>query len=87
MSQQPNESGGHPLALLCARLGARLDEIGEAPLWSAGDAEITDLVRALEVQQRRLAAWQVSVVAEATRRTTWPRRLPRRVRCRGWPRW
>lgn len=68
MSQQPNESRGHPLAVLCARLGARLDEIGEAPLWSAGDAEITDLVRVLEVQQRRLAAWQVSVVAEATRR-------------------
>ena len=35
MSQQPNESRGHPLAVLCARLDARLDDIGEAPLWSA----------------------------------------------------
>ncbi|HLK95360.1 MAG TPA: DUF222 domain-containing protein [Nocardioidaceae bacterium] len=68
MAQQPVESEGHPLAVLCARLGARLDELGNAPLWSADDTEIADLVRVLEVQQRRLAAWQVRVVAEATRR-------------------
>ena len=61
MSQHPQQPSGppagHPVAVLCDRLGDRLDAIGEAPLWSAADAEIVDLIVGLETQQRRLAAW------------------------------
>ena len=66
--QPPSPPAGHPVAVLCDRLGDRLDAIGEAPLWSAADAEIVDLIVGLETQQRRLAAWQAMVVAEAARR-------------------
>ena len=65
-SQPP--SSGHPVALLCDRLGARLDDLGDPAWWSVPDAELTQLVRAAEVQVRRLEALRTSMVAEAQRR-------------------
>ena len=69
MSQftQPPPSG-HPVAQLCARLGARLDDIGDPAWWSLTDTELTQLVRAVETANRRVEALEASVVAEAQRR-------------------
>ena len=68
MTDQPMTPSGHPVAQLCHRLGARLDEVGDPGLWSVGDAELAELVRGLETQLRRLQAWQTKAVAEARRR-------------------
>ncbi len=69
MSEQPHTpTAGHPVAQLCHRLGARLDEVGDPGLWSVGDGELAEMVRALETQLRRLQAWQTKAVAEAQRR-------------------
>ena len=69
MSQftQPPPSG-HPVALLCDRLGARLDDLGDPVWWSVPDAELTRAGAAAEVQVRRLEALRTSMVAEAQRR-------------------
>ncbi len=53
---------------MCRRLGARLDQVGDPALWSLGDSELGGLVRDLDVQIRRLQAWQTKTVAEAARR-------------------
>ena len=68
VSDQPMTPTGHPVAQLCDRLGARLDEVGDPGLWSVGDGELAELVRGLETQLRRLQAWQTKAVAEARRR-------------------
>ncbi len=68
MSDQPISPAAHPVAELCRRLGARLDEVGDPALWSVGDSELGGLVRNLDVQIRRLQAWQTKTVAEAARR-------------------
>ncbi len=68
MSDQPISPAVHPVAELCRRLGARLDQVGDPALWSLGDSERGGLVRDLDVQIRRLQAWQTKTVAEAARR-------------------
>ncbi len=85
MSQftQPPPSG-HPVALLCDRLGARLDDLGDPAWWSVTDAELTQLVRAAEVQVRRLEALRTSMVAEAQRRDL-AKTSGRPARSPGWP--
>ncbi len=53
----------------CAsRLGARLDDLGDPAWWSVTDTELTQLVRGVETQVRRLEALRTGVVAEAQRR-------------------
>ncbi len=64
----PSSGVEHPVLVLCRRLGARLDELGDPGLWSVPDTAVSELVRATETQLRRLAAWQAKAVAEAQRR-------------------
>lgn len=71
VTQPPYSTAGHPVAQLCARFGAKLDDVGDAAtlrLWSATDTDLIDLVQTTETQIRRLQAVQTAAVSEARRR-------------------
>ena len=58
----------HPVAAVCDRFGELLDELGNAALWSASDADVAEVIRAAEQVTRRAAAVQARAVGEAQRR-------------------
>nr|MBA2638650.1 hypothetical protein [Nocardioidaceae bacterium] len=41
----PSSGVEHPVLVLCRRLGARLDELGDPGLWSVPDTAVSELVR------------------------------------------
>lgn len=74
--------GRHPVAQVCDRFGAMLDELGQQALWSAGDTDVVAIVAAAEQVARRAAAVQAGAVAEAQRRE-----LPRQAGATGPTAW
>lgn len=53
---------------LCARFCERFDELGQAEMWSASDAEVTAVIAMAEQVNRRVAALTARGVGEAQRR-------------------